>query len=362
MRKNDGTGSTRMERVKRALMSREVTERFFSSENNRVLVLSFAQNVVPMGKSGPTFELIDSEARYLQVIGGLRADGSWTHLYDAVAYAATGALERPEVERYLREQKALPTVIALTDGFDNQNSQETCGDNAQALSKLLSTLRRKRASASAEVLAPVVYTVGLGKPALPEFPYAAGGLEGTEAERAHREKLIKRPTPEGLCGAAASTLIDPPGGAAGLEDKGIDNASLEWIAFRGGGRSVVTTELQDLISAFQQAAAKRYEWFELRYHTDPTYFRQSFEVALKTEAFVSTRAKVRFHPPTAFSFPEASVTEAGWWGERTPFRSTTALVLPFLGLCISLAFLGAATFNLRRALTREQPRSSRPPE
>jgi len=358
----DEGGKNRLERVKQALMSRSVTERFFSSDKNRVLVLSFAQNVSAMGRSGQKFELIDSPGRYQQVIRGLRADGNWTHLYDAVGYAATGALERPEVEEYLRDEKALPTVIALTDGFDNQDNKEACGDNAAPLAKLLSNLRRKRSAASAEVLAPVVYTVGLGTPALPEFPFIASGLEGEEAKRARREKMIKRPTPEGLCGAAASTVIDPPRGKPGLEDQGIDNASLEWIAFRGGGRSVVTTDLQDLITAFQSAAAKRYEWFELRYHTDPTYFKQSFEVALKTEAFVSTRSKVRFHPPTAFSFPEPSVSEAGWWSDRAPFRSTTALVLPFLGICISLAFLGAAIFNLRRALTREQPRSSHPPQ
>ena len=181
-------------------MSRSVVERFFSSDKNRVLVLSFAQNVSAMGKSGKEFELIDSPARYQQVIRGLRADGNWTHLYDAVGYAATGALERPEVEQFLRDEKALPTVIALTDGFDNQNSKEACGDNAAPLSKLLTNLRRKRSSASAEVLAPVVYTVGLGKPALPDFPFVDPGLEGEEAKRAKGQKMIKRPTPAGLCG------------------------------------------------------------------------------------------------------------------------------------------------------------------
>jgi hypothetical protein len=359
MRKDDGGKTTRMGRLKKALLSRAVTDRFFSNDQNRVLVLSFAQDVREVGGRGGPFQLIGDPDDYFNVIQGLRADGSWTHLYDAVEFASTTALERPEVQKYLLDQKALPTVIALTDGFDNQNSAETCGDNASALSSLIRKLKKKR-SASEEVLAPVVYTVGLGSPALPDFPYVAEGKTDEEKRKASIGKMLKRPTPEGLCGAAAGRIIDPPGRAPGLEDDGIDNASLEWIAFRGGGKSVVTTKLSDLIAAFEQAAAKRYEWFELRYHTDPSYFRQSFRVRLKTEAFVRTSAEIRFHPPTAFSLPEPSVSESGWWAPSAPFRSTTSLVLSILGFCVSLAFLGAATFNLRRALTREQIRSSRP--
>jgi hypothetical protein len=359
MRKNDGGKTTRMGRLKEALSSRAVTDRFFSNDQNRVLVLSFAQDVREVGGRGGSYQLIADPDAYYDVIQGLRANGSWTHLYDAVQFATTVALERPEVQKYLLDQKALPTVIALTDGFDNQNNAETCGDNASALSSLLKKIKKKR-SAKEEVLAPVIYTVGLGAPALPDFPFVSEGKEGEERRKAAAAKMFKPPTPEGLCGSAAGRVIDPRGSLPGLEDDGIDNASLEWIAFRGGGKSVVTTELSDLIAAFEQAAAKRYEWFELRYHTDPAYFRQSFRVRLKTEAFVSTSAEIRFHPPTAFSLPEPTVSESGWWAPSAPFRSTTSLVLSILGFCVSLAFLGAATFNLRRALTREQIRSSSP--
>jgi hypothetical protein len=355
MRKSDGGQVSRLDRVKKALVSRAVTERFFSNDKNRVLVLSFAQGV--REESG----LIADIGQYLGVVDGLRADGSWTHLYDAVDYSISTALKKKSVAKYLLNERALPTIIALTDGFDNQNSSESCGDNASALKGLLRRLKKKR-TAKSEVLAPVVYTVGLGKPALPNFPFVGAELAGEAKRKAVAAKMLKNPTPKGLCGSAAGTIIDPPGRAPGLEDQGIDNASLEWIAFRGGGKSVVTTQLSNLIGAFEQAAAKRYEWFELRYHTDPAYFRQSFRVRLKTESFVSTTAEIRFHPPTAFSLPEPRVTESGWWAPSAPFRSTTALVLPLLGFCISLAFLGAATFNLRRALTREQPRSGRPGE
>jgi hypothetical protein len=355
MRKKDGGRVSRLDRLKKALSSRAVTDRFFDNDMNRVLVLSFAQDVRAV--SG----LIANKRSYLEVVSDLRANGSWTHLYDAVDYSISTALQDKAVETYLRDERALPTIIALTDGFDNQNSRESCGDNAAALKPLLRRIKRKRAEKS-DVLAPVIYTVGLGKKALPDFPYVGEEKKGEDKRKASAAKMLKNPTPQGLCGSAADTIIDPPGRAPGLEDQGIDNASLEWIAFRGGGKSVVTTKLSDLIAAFEQAAAKRYEWFELRYHTDPAYFRQSFRVRLKTEAYVSTTAAIRFHPPTAFSFPEPEVSESGWWAPSAPFRSTTSLVLPLLGCCISLAFLGAATFNLRRALTRERPRSGRPKE
>jgi hypothetical protein len=113
------------------------------------------------------------------------------------------------------------------------------------------------------------------------------------------------------------------------------------------------------VQAFERAAAKRYEWFELQYHTDPTDFRQSFEVTLKTKAYADTQASIRFHPASAFDLPEAQASVGAVMGAAAPFRSTAALFLPLLGVLISLAFLGAATFNLRRALSRETPRSSK---
>lgn len=356
MRNDDGTGTTRLERVQQALLTRSVVERFFSSDKNRVMVMSFAQDVRSTGGRADQLELIDNPTRYHQVITGLRADGTWTHLYDAVANATARAIKRPEVEGYLREEKALPTVIALTDGFDNQNTEESCGDNAAGLRRLLKLLDRQRSQVSTEILAPVVYTVGLGTPALPKFPYIDEGAENLEFARL--QKLAQNPTPEGLCGESASTIIDPPTGP-GLEDRGIDNASLEWIAARGGGRAVITTDRGELIQAFERAAAKRYEWFELQYHTDPTDFRQSFEVTLKTKAYADTQASIRFHPASAFDLPEAGSSAEEVLGSSAPFRSTASLFLPLLGILISTAFLGAASFNLRRALGRETPRSSK---
>ncbi|MEC7241417.1 MAG: VWA domain-containing protein [Myxococcota bacterium] len=356
MRNDDGTGTSRLQRVQQALLTRSVVERFFSSDKNRVMVLSFAQDVRASGGDSRQLELIDNPTRFHEVITGLRADGTWTHLYDAVANATARAIKRPEVEGYLREEKALPTVIALTDGFDNQNNAESCGDNAAGLRRLLKLLDRQRSQVSTEILAPVVYTVGLGTPALPDFPYINGDSENREFLRL--QKLAQNPTPAGLCGENADTVIDPPSGP-GLEDRGIDNASLEWIAARGGGRAVITTDRSELVQAFERAAAKRYEWFELQYHTDPTDFRQSFEVTLKTKAYADTQASIRFHPASAFDLPEAQASVGAVMGAAAPFRSTAALFLPLLGVLISLAFLGAATFNLRRALSRETPRSSK---
>ena len=49
MRNDDGTGTTRLERVQQALLTRSVVERFFSSDKNRVMVMSFAQDVRSTG-------------------------------------------------------------------------------------------------------------------------------------------------------------------------------------------------------------------------------------------------------------------------------------------------------------------------
>ena len=373
MTTTDSTGKSRLDRLKEALRSRAVKERFFASDNNRVLVLSFAQNIRhegrmltdPDGKTG-AWELISSKNRdrYDTVIDGLRADGGYTHLFDSLDEVLNKHLQRTEIHDYLVEKQALPTVILLTDGFNNKGPNDTCGNNARPLKKLISSIKKKRKGSGSEeqILSPVVFTVGLGKEALEGFPYLDRDYADPKQKTdAINKKLRKAPTPSLLCGKDANVLInksrrDPDR----LENRGIDNASLQWIANQGGGRHVITEDIAELSRAFQDAAVQRYDWFHVYYHVDPALFRQSFQVTVETRGFVESKASVRFHPPTAFDFPESDVATAEWVGASVPFRSTTALVLPFVGICISLVFLGAAIFNLRRALTREQPRDNRP--
>lgn|GEM_PF-911964 len=374
MTTTDRTGKTRLGRLKEALRSRAVKDRFFASDNNRVLVLSFAQSVRhegrnasdPGGENGVSWELISSKNRdrYDAVIGGLSADGGYTHMYDSLDEVLSKHLKRKEIHDYLVENQALPTVILLTDGFNNKGPQDTCGSNARPLKKLISKINKTRRSSDLKepVLSPVVFTVGLGKPALKSFPYLDKDYEDPKQKTdAINKKLRKAPTPDLLCGKDAGVLInknrrDPNR----LENRGIDNASLQWIANRGGGRHVITEDIAELSKAFQDAAVQRYDWFHVYYQVDPALFRQSFQVTVETRGFVESKASVRFHPPTAFDFPESDLAKAEWMGASVPFRSTTALVLPFLGICISLVFLGAAMFNLRRALMREQPRDNTP--
>ena len=66
-----------------------------------------------------------------------------------------------------------------------------------------------------------------------------------------------------------------------LENRGIDNVSLEWIAKVGGGQSFVSKDKKGLANAFIQAAALRYKWFELRYKVSPTWFRETFITKLQ---------------------------------------------------------------------------------
>ena len=331
----DALGLTRMAKVKEALLDKDVVKGFFPEEvKSAVVLLNFtAGKPVPVGTAG--VEILKNQKRYKTLVReSLQPQGGYTHLYDAVEYATGELLQNEEIKKFLTLNDASPTIIVLTDGFNNLSAADTCGDNAVRLSRLLKNLRERRTGEGVELdLRPTVFSVGLGRPIRPR----------NTIEDSLKRNLVDV-DPGKLCGKYAGSRID-----GSLEKIGIDNASLEWIAFHGGGFSYIHQDVEGLGKAFQGAAAERFEWFELRYAVDQFYLRRAFESKLRLVAFATAEAKLMLYPSPWFDAPTGTPDESGW-ARPTPLRASAAVVMPILGILISVAFFGAAGFNTRRAL------------
>ena len=82
---------------------------------------------------------------------------------------------------------------------------------------------------------------------------------------------------------------------------------------------------------------------------DQFYLRRAFVSKLRLVAFATSEAKVMLYPSPWFDAPTGTPDESGW-ARPTPLRASASVVMPILGILISVAFLGAAGFNTRRAL------------
>lgn len=331
----DPDGETRINKVRQALLNKEVVKGFFpEGVKTGVIVTRFTAGT-PEFLGSTNVEIIRKPERYREVIREhLTAKGGYTHLYDAVDWATSTLLSMEEVKTFVALEEAQPTIVALTDGFNNLESTDTCGSNAPRLSRLLRNLRDRRYGEGVSIRSrPVVFTVGLGRP-IRRISTVEGEVNTKTADVEARK----------LCGKQADRRID-----GDLERDGIDNASLQWIAAHGGGFSFTRRDAAGLGKAFQAAAAERYEWFELRYSVDSLYLRRAFETTLRLVSFATAEVKVKLAPSPWFDAP----TPVPWrdrWTQPAPYRSTAALVLPLLGLGLALSYLGAVLFNTRRAL------------
>jgi hypothetical protein len=340
---NEPARNPRIERVRAALLDSDVIQAFFPDQvRTGVLLLAFAgANVRPVGGE---MKVVERPREYRRLVQQqLRAEGGYTHLYDAVQYA-TGPLltDVPAVRTFLQAANAAPTIVALTDGFNNEASDDTCGKNAPRLESLLEHLVEVRRGEGDLRTRPQVFTVGLGRPFHPSF---------TLPER--RERV----DPALLC---RRKYVNAPIDGY-LESVGIDNASLTWIADAGGGRAYVKQDASGLGEAFRAAAAERYEWFEIRYRLDPFHLRRSFRTTLRLLAFANAEASVRIHPSGWYDGPPGA-RQADGWTARSTLRQSVGLVLPVLGLLLALGLLPPALFNARRLLGgRLRGRRSGPP-
>ena len=333
----DGSSSMaqagRMEKVRKALLMPDVVEAFFPSDvRTRVVVFQFTdRGPRPLGGR---LRVLENGREYRRMIRDhLRVQSGYTHLYDAIRYATGEFLQQQAIQDLLTLYEMSPTVVALTDGFNNVSTRDTCGTNADRLTTLLRHLERVRSpeDGSDPRRRPSVYTVGLGRPLRPQFevPRNAGTAVGAAT----------------LCGRRnVNRRID-----GDLEKRGIDNASLEWIAKVGGGASYVRQDRDGLGEAFRGAAAERYHWFEARYRIHPHYLRRSFRTTLRLISFATAEASVEIFPSAWLDAPPGEKGEGGWTVQR-PYRFIMVLLLPAFGVLLLLSFMGAAVFNAKRAM------------
>lgn len=338
MREVNGSGVSRIDQVRRALLSNGVKDAFFPGDvRTGVLMLQFTQGA-PVPLTGQ-LAVLENKADYATAIENhLQVRGGYTHLYSAVQYATQDLLEQDMVRRWLEINDAEPTVIVLTDGFNNTRRDERCQDNAEQLNRLLKHLQKIRRDATART--PRVFTVGLGRPL--RRNYRLPNQRGTEVSG------------QELCGRFAAYPIDGQ-----LENIGIDNASLEWIAAYGGGSAYVRQGSRKLGEAFAAAAAKRYLWFEARYRVHPVHLRRQFVAAIELLSFATARAEVTIHPSAWLDAPPG-VTMADGWTRPASYRSTLTVVFPLMGGILVMMYFGAASFNSRRVILGRM-RPPRPP-
>ena len=340
MNEVDADGVSRIDKVRKSLLKEKVVDGFFPEDKSvktGVVLLTFTEKVKPVG--GELQVLRDRRSFRTLVRNELSTLGGWTHLYDAVEYATGDLMKESVIQQWLGANDALPTVVVLTDGFNNEQASDTCGDNAPRLSELLDHLQTVRRGQKIDMRQrPSVYTVGLGRPVGARIALAEDDLRSTE---------VKKRT---LCGKRVGMRID-----GDLERYGIDKVSLDWIAAAGGGFSFVKQDPDGLAEAFSGAAAERYRWFELRYRVDPFYLRRSFTTKVRLNAFADAEASLLFEPSGWLDAPTGETGEDGW-SQPAPFRRTAALVLPVIAALLGIGYGNAALYNAFRALFRRRRR------
>lgn len=341
MNETNSKGRTRMDRVRDALLMPDVKSAFFPAGGTKtgVLILTFTSGEpVPLGGE---LRILDDPQAYTRLVkNDLQVLSGYTHLYEAVRYAAGPLLQQGVVRDFIDVYQASPTIIALTDGFNNMAPDDTCATNAERLSRLLDSLSTARRETEDIRKRPTVFTVGLGRPLRPSFALPKG-----------KENTVPAST---LCGKRyADRRID-----GDLERYGIDNASLKFIADRGAGFDYVRTDRDGLAEAFRAAAAQRYTWFEVRYQVDPHYLRRSFETKLRLLSYAEAEASVRIHPSAWLDGPPGQRDADGRLLAR-PYRHTATVVMPALGILVTLGFVGAIGFNGRRTLFGRARRGGR---
>ena len=347
----DRDGRSRMDTVREALRQSDVVDAFFpEGGRNAVLLLQFTEGK-PRAVGGE-YRLLRDKKSYKAAVKQLNVLNGYTHLYEGVSYVSGDLLRdegdpnhAPVAEAF--QSGLSPNIVVLTDGFNNMERKDLCGDNAPRLSALLRHLQNVREGKETPLAQrPVVHTVGLGRKIDGNFKLPDLRLATIE--------------PDQLCaGGRAGRQID-----GDLERDGIDNVSLAYIASFGGGTTSVARNQAGLGKTFKDAAQVRYRWFEARYRVDPFYLRRRFSMKMELQGFVKTNARVWFTPSGWLDGPPAVRGEDNWH-TRSDFRETLGLMMPMLGVLVALSYLGAAVFNVRRALTRLVPtrvkRAAAPP-
>ena len=328
---DSGSNKTRMQKVRDALLMRTVQDAFFpDGVTNHVVVYTFTSGK-PEPLGGRLTVLSDKQSYKVHIQEHLRARSGYTHLYNAVDYGLNTVLAEPQVQNLLDGQTK-PTLVLLTDGFNNEVSNDTCTSNVPRLQSLLSEVRKEMDDLSVDT--PLIFTVGLGRPLNKRF----------NPKKVRQGRLTDRV----LCGGQSyNALIDAPGSTGGLEDTFIDNISLELIADRGKGRAFVKKDAKGLGEAFQEVAAIRYQWFEVHFRDNALKFRREFQVGFQLSNYARAVSTINVYPHAWMDGPPGEKDVAGWSNPGSRWHSA-GLLTSGLGVLLFLMILGAAFFNAKR--------------
>ena len=330
MTEKDGTRTSRMEKVRRALMRKDVQEAFFpKGSKNNLLVFTFTNgDPTPLGGKR---EFISNKKDYYNLIKDhLKAQKGYTHLYKAIGYGIDIIETDRKIKKFLTRQEASPTILVLTDGFNNISNEDTCQSNVTPLRELIEKIDNNQNDQKDLFLRTRIFTIGLGRPIKSKPNIPKDNLLNVDATR--------------LCGSAKNKKID-----GDLETLGIDNVSLEWIAKTAKGESFVKRSSKELASAFKKAAAIRYKWFEVRYKVSPTWVRQTFTTDFQIKNFANARSTINIYPHAWLDGPPGKERSDKWTDPKSS-RHSAVIFMNIIGGLLFISILGAAIFNIRRVL------------
>lgn len=325
-------------KIHNALTKKGVIDSFLPARtegrSNGVILLRFSKDLMTIDGKDPLKDVTILERpkeykKYVDEYVENRSAAGYSFMYDAVVKASTKLIDSEKVRSWLQNNGASPTIVLLADGFNNEAAPDVCATNVPRLTEALATVEDARRKGGTNRL--TVHTVGLGTALQPGWAMPLS-LDVNEAS---------------LCRDYGDQVIN-----GHLELIGIDNPSLEMLAYAGGGKSWVKKDSKGLEDVFLETAARRYKWYTLKSELDSFYHRQSFDARIRLKGGIQAQTTLEFHPSAWMDAPSGTVPEDERWFVKNPFRRSLSPVMLIVGFLTILGFVGPATFNARRALFR----------
>ncbi len=336
----------RMDVVKKALKREGVMERFFPDEGkNHVVMYTFTSKVTPLGG---VIKSLDNKEDYLEMVEKLQPRDGYTHLYDAVKYGIKDIPKEPEIKELL-DGKIRPTLVLLTDGFNNKKPKDTCSTNVEPLQNLLLEMDEIRKKQDPLEKMHIV-TIGFGRKLKGKRYFSIDRWKKKDKYTVRASHLCRRDKNGKVL---RSERIDASRNIEGLEKHYIDNVSLAMIAEKGEGQTFVRKDTEGLGRAFEDAAAFRYQWFEVQYRQSPLKLRKDFDVRLKLVGFLKSMSYIKIYPSAWLDGPSGEKftgDDGEEWSKRSSVWHSTTIFISGVGLFFFLSILGAAVFNVKRLL------------
>jgi hypothetical protein len=333
-----------IKKVKEALLDKQVMDSFLpkgqDDKHNGVLLLRFSEDLETIDGKDPYKEasVLERQKDYAAMIETKlenRGKAGFSHVYEAVTKSATKLLEAEKIRNFLASSSAEPTIVLLTDGFNNIKGADVCADNVPRLKESLDVIQREVAKGGKTRMR--VFTIGLGTALNPGFKPPPGGSDAITDSLLCSNDNTEYP----------NQIIN-----GDLELQGIDNQSLYYIAQAGNGESYVRRDAKGLAEVFIKTAAKKYEWYTIFSEQDPYFHRRSFDARVRLKGGTQGEATVHFYPSPWLDAPTGTIPEEERWFVSTPFRAALGPLLMMLGALSTLRFVGPAWFNTKRALFR----------